>query len=179
MSSTARHTCPTRKTPRPHRWASTGARNSPGSRAVAESGCKYLTFRTAWLYSEYGNNFLKTMLRLTAEKERLNVVFDQAGTPTYAGDLAMDDLLDRRRRLFRRERGPLPLLERGRGVVVRLRRGDRRRRRARQMPHPPLPHGGIPDQGRPARPTRCWTKAKSKRRSGWKSPTGGSRCSTV
>lgn len=60
-----------------------------GERAVAESGCKYLTFRTAWLYSEYGNNFLKTMLRLTAEKERLNVVFDQAGTPTYAGDLAM------------------------------------------------------------------------------------------
>ena len=59
-----------------------------GERAVAESGCKYLTFRTAWLYSEYGNNFLKTMLRLTAEKERLNVVFDQAGTPTYAGDLA-------------------------------------------------------------------------------------------
>ena len=60
-----------------------------GERAVAESGCKYLTFRTAWLYSEYGNNSLKTMLRLTAEKERLNVVFDQAGTPTYAGDLAM------------------------------------------------------------------------------------------
>lgn len=60
-----------------------------GERAVAESGCKYLTFRTAWLYSEYGNNFLKTMLRLTAEKEHLNVVFDQAGTPTYAGDLAM------------------------------------------------------------------------------------------
>ena len=59
-----------------------------GERAVAESGCKYLTFRTAWLYSEYGNNFLKPLLRLTAAKERLNVVFDQAGTPTYAGDLA-------------------------------------------------------------------------------------------
>ena len=66
-----------------------GRTNLAGERAVAESGCKYLTFRTAWLYSEYGNNFLKTMLRLTAEKERLNVVFDQAGTPTYAGDLAM------------------------------------------------------------------------------------------
>ena len=60
-----------------------------GERAVMASGCRYLIFRTAWLYSEYGNNFLKTMLRLTAEKERLNVVFDQAGTPTYAGDLAM------------------------------------------------------------------------------------------
>lgn len=60
-----------------------------GERAVAESGCDFLIFRTGWLYSEFGNNFLKTMLRLTAEKERLNVVFDQAGTPTYAGDLAM------------------------------------------------------------------------------------------
>ena len=60
-----------------------------GEEAVKASGCRYLILRTAWLYSEYGNNFLKTMLRLTAEKERLNVVFDQAGTPTYAGDLAM------------------------------------------------------------------------------------------
>ena len=60
-----------------------------GERAVAESGCKYLTFRTAWLYSEYGNNFLKTMLRLTSERETLRVVFDQVGTPTYAGDLAL------------------------------------------------------------------------------------------
>lgn len=60
-----------------------------GERAVEASGCKYLILRTAWLYSEYGNNFLKTMLRLTGEKERLNVVFDQIGTPTYAGDLAL------------------------------------------------------------------------------------------
>lgn len=60
-----------------------------GERAVMASGCRYLIFRTAWLYSEYGNNFLKTMLRLTAERERLNVVFDQVGTPTYAGDLAL------------------------------------------------------------------------------------------
>ena len=60
-----------------------------GERAVAESGCKYLTFRTAWLYSEYGHNFLKTMLRLTSERDTLQVVFDQIGTPTYAGDLAL------------------------------------------------------------------------------------------
>ena len=60
-----------------------------GEKAVEASGCKYLIFRTAWLYSEYGNNFLKTMLRLTGEKEHMNVVFDQVGTPTYAGDLAM------------------------------------------------------------------------------------------
>ena len=60
-----------------------------GEQAIAESGCKALVFRTAWLYSEFGNNFLKTMMRLTAEREKLNVVFDQVGTPTYAGDLAL------------------------------------------------------------------------------------------
>ena len=60
-----------------------------GERAIVDSGCKALVLRTAWLYSEFGNNFLKTMMRLTAEKESLNVVFDQVGTPTYAGDLAL------------------------------------------------------------------------------------------
>lgn len=60
-----------------------------GEKAVQKSECKHLIFRTAWLYSEYGNNFLKTMLRLTGEKEHINVVFDQVGSPTYAGDLAM------------------------------------------------------------------------------------------
>lgn len=60
-----------------------------GEQAIAKSGCKGLIFRTAWLYSEYGNNFLKTMLRLTAERDTLKVVFDQVGTPTYAGDLAV------------------------------------------------------------------------------------------
>ena len=60
-----------------------------GEQAIQESGCKALIFRTAWLYSEFGNNFLKTMMRLTSEKEQLNVVFDQVGSPTYAGDLAL------------------------------------------------------------------------------------------
>lgn len=59
-----------------------------GEQAVLESGCRYLIFRTAWLYSEFGRNFVKTMLRLTAEKPVVSVVFDQAGTPTYALDLA-------------------------------------------------------------------------------------------
>jgi len=59
-----------------------------GEEAVLHSGCRYLIFRTAWLYSEYGKNFCKTMLRLTASKPQLSVVFDQVGTPTYAGDLA-------------------------------------------------------------------------------------------
>lgn len=59
-----------------------------GEQAVEESGVKAIILRTAWLYSEYGNNFVKTMLKLTSEKPALNVVFDQCGTPTYAGDLA-------------------------------------------------------------------------------------------
>lgn len=59
-----------------------------GERAIAASGCRCILLRTGWLYSEYGNNFCKTMLGLTATRRSLNVVFDQVGTPTYAGDLA-------------------------------------------------------------------------------------------
>ena len=59
-----------------------------GEQAIAESGVKALIFRTAWLYSEYGKNFVKTMLDLTSTKPELKVVFDQTGTPTYAQDLA-------------------------------------------------------------------------------------------
>lgn len=59
-----------------------------GEQAIEQSGCKALVFRTAWLYSEYGKNFVKTMLNLTATKPELKVVFDQCGTPTYARDLA-------------------------------------------------------------------------------------------
>ncbi len=59
-----------------------------GEQAITDSGCKALIFRTAWLYSEYGKNFVKTMLNLTSIKPELKVVFDQVGTPTYAQDLA-------------------------------------------------------------------------------------------
>ena len=59
-----------------------------GEEAILRSGVRSVILRTAWLYSEFGKNFVKTMLRLTAEKPVLQVVFDQAGTPTYAGDLA-------------------------------------------------------------------------------------------
>ncbi|MCR5037242.1 MAG: dTDP-4-dehydrorhamnose reductase [Bacteroidales bacterium] len=59
-----------------------------GEQAIQEVGCNYLIIRTAWLYSEFGNNFVKTMRRLSSERDKLNVVFDQIGTPTYALDLA-------------------------------------------------------------------------------------------
>lgn len=59
-----------------------------GEQKIMVSGCKYVIIRTAWLYSEFGKNFCKTMLNLTASKPQLKVVFDQCGTPTYALDLA-------------------------------------------------------------------------------------------
>lgn len=59
-----------------------------GEQAVAEAGCDSVILRTAWLYSEYGKNFVKTMLALTESKPEIKVVIDQAGTPTYALDLA-------------------------------------------------------------------------------------------
>ena len=59
-----------------------------GEQAIQNTGVNHLIFRTAWLYSEFGKNFVKTMLNLTATKPQLKVVFDQVGTPTYARDLA-------------------------------------------------------------------------------------------
>ncbi|WP_339626195.1 dTDP-4-dehydrorhamnose reductase [uncultured Maribacter sp.] len=59
-----------------------------GELVIADSLKEYFIIRTSWLYSEHGNNFLKTMLRLGSERENLGVVIDQLGTPTYAGDLA-------------------------------------------------------------------------------------------
>ena len=59
-----------------------------GEEKIQAVGCDHIILRTAWLYSEFGNNFVKTMLNLTATKPQLKVVFDQTGTPTYAGDLA-------------------------------------------------------------------------------------------
>lgn len=60
-----------------------------GEQNIIASGCKHVILRTAWLYSEFGKNFVKTMLNLTSTKPQLKVVFDQCGTPTYAYDLAI------------------------------------------------------------------------------------------
>ena len=65
-----------------------GATKKHGEEYIINSGCEYVILRTAWLYSEFGKNFCKTMLNLTATKPALKVVYDQCGTPTYAYDLA-------------------------------------------------------------------------------------------
>lgn len=65
-----------------------GTTKKHGEENIIASGCNYIILRTAWLYSEFGKNFCKTMLNLTATKPALKVVFDQCGTPTYAYDLA-------------------------------------------------------------------------------------------
>ena len=59
-----------------------------GEQAIVEAGCRHIILRTSWLYGEYGRNFLKTMLSLMHTRDALAVVYDQTGTPTYAGDLA-------------------------------------------------------------------------------------------
>jgi dTDP-4-dehydrorhamnose reductase len=79
---------PYREDDEPHPLGVYGSTKLQGEDAVRSSGCKYLIFRTAWLYSPYGKNFVKTMRRLTEEKPLVKCVFDQVGTPTYAADLA-------------------------------------------------------------------------------------------
>lgn len=72
----------------PHPTGVYGKTKLAGEEAVKRSGCRYIILRTAWLYSPYGKNFMKTMQALTAERSAVNVVFDQVGTPTYAAHLA-------------------------------------------------------------------------------------------
>lgn len=79
---------PYRESDTPDPLGAYGITKYAGEKAVADTGCRYIIFRTAWLYSPYGNNFVKTMMRLTAANESVKVVADQVGTPTSAADLA-------------------------------------------------------------------------------------------
>ena len=65
-----------------------GVTKHMGELAIQSSGCKHIIIRTAWVFSEHGNNFLKTMLRLGAERDEMSIVGDQVGCPTYAKDIA-------------------------------------------------------------------------------------------
>jgi len=79
---------PYRASDKPCPVSAYGRTKLAGEELIADSGCRYIIIRTAWLYSEFGKNFVKTMLRLSSEKPSVNVVADQVGSPTFALDLA-------------------------------------------------------------------------------------------
>ena len=81
-------TRPWEETDAPHPLNVYGATKLEGEQAIAATGCRHLIFRTSWVYSSHGNNFLRTMLRLGAQRPSLSIVNDQTGTPTSAGELA-------------------------------------------------------------------------------------------
>ena len=76
-----------------------------GEQRILSSGCRYIIFRTSWLYSEFGKNFCKTMISLTSSKPSVKVVSDQKGTPTYALDLAETIVRVLSKRLFEANTG--------------------------------------------------------------------------
>ena len=100
-----------------------------GERGVRAGNPRHVILRTSWVYSPFGKNFVKTILRLAAERERLTIVADQRGCPTAARDIARACLDIALRCASEPERAPLRHLSfrrRGRGDLVRIRAGDRR-----------------------------------------------------
>ena len=79
---------PYKENDRPNPQGIYGQTKLMGEKAIQLSGCMYIILRTSWIFSEYGNNFLKTMLRLGKQHDQLNIVGDQIGCPTYAQDIA-------------------------------------------------------------------------------------------
>lgn len=165
---------PTGRIRLPRRWGRTGALKLAGERAVhGVPGCRYLIFRTAWLYSEYGHNFLKTMLRLTSERDTLQVVFDQIGTPTYAGDLALAIFSIIESERYAGNEGVYHFTDEGVCSWY-----DFATEIAAAAGHDscriiPCHTSEFPTKA--ARPAySCWTKPKSRPPSRWTSPTGGS-----
>lgn len=82
------HSIPYKESDPTHPLSVYGATKLEGEKAVMANTSKYLIIRTSWLYSTFGNNFVKTMMKLGSERSELNIIFDQVGTPTYAADLA-------------------------------------------------------------------------------------------
>lgn len=123
-----------------------------GERNIEAVGCDYVIIRTAWLYSEFGHNFVKTMLGLTATKPRLTVVFDQAGTPTYAYDLAVAIKAvladyERRTRKTDIQNWESTIQQRGSLLVVRLHEKDCRACRKQSLRHRALPQRRVSQPG--------------------------------
>lgn len=155
-----------------------GRTKRAGEEAVVASGCRYLILRTAWLYSETGKNFLRTMLRLTAERETLDVVCDQVGTPTYAGDLALAIFSIVENGLHAGNEGIYhsPTKGSARGTTSPS-RSPRQPATTAAASAPAAPRTTLPRPHGP--PGRCSTNRKSASGSASKSPIGANRCSTA
>lgn len=95
-----------------------GATKLQGEAAIQAINPKGCIIRTSWVYSEFGNNFVKTMLRLGQERDELGVIFDQVGTPTYASDLAKTILQVIERSVIARSASDVAIYEAGTGLKV-------------------------------------------------------------
>lgn len=124
-----------------------------GEQKIKTVGCKHIIIRTAWLYSEFGKNFCKTMMNLTATKPQLKVVFDQCGTPTYAFDLAetiahiLDDYKCENDNEEYGKSGIYHYSNEGVWLLVRLYQDDSGIQRYYRLRHPAVPQQRVSQSG--------------------------------